>query len=114
MPRRSQARRISALPVAESDWQTTVVDTASRGGWMHYHTHDSRHSVAGFPDLTLVRVPEIIYAELKTETGTVSAAQRLWLDALAACGAEVYVWRPSDFAEVSARLLQTSTPRRTS
>lgn len=112
MPRRSQARA-SALPLPEADWQSTVVDTATRGGWLHYHTYNSKHSAPGFPDLVLVRVPEVVVAELKAEDGRVSADQQRWLDALAACGLEVYVWRPSDFAEVSARLLQTPTTRRT-
>jgi VRR-NUC domain-containing protein len=50
-------------------------------------------------DLTLVR-DRVVWVELKTETGKVSAAQREWLDALKAAGAEAYIWRPSDLERV--------------
>lgn len=62
-------------------------------GWRAYHTHDSRHSAAGFPDLVLVR-ERIVYAELKTTKGKLSPSQAAWMEALRAAGGEVYLWRP--------------------
>lgn len=96
-----------AVPVSEKDWQTSVIEIAGVGGWRHYHTHDSRRSAKGFPDLVLVR-ERVIYAELKSQVGRLREDQGPWLEALAAAGQEVYLWRPSDRAEVERVLL---TPR---
>lgn len=90
----------------EKDWQAEVVKAAKLGGWwLQYHTYNSKRSAKGFPDLVLVRAPELVVAELKTLRGKVSAEQQEWLDNLARCGVEVYVWRPSDLGEVYARLV---------
>ena len=47
-------------------------------------------------------VGRIIYAELKTDkpSSQLSDAQREWLLLLTDCGAETYVWRPSDYDRV--------------
>jgi hypothetical protein len=65
-------------------------------GWAAYHTHDSRRSQAGYPDIAAVRGSRLLYAELKSRTGVLTVEQRLWLDALWSAGAECYVWRPDD------------------
>ena len=52
-----------------------------------YHTRDSRRSPSGFPDLVCVGPGFVIYRELKTARGRVSAAQQRWLDALRDTGA---------------------------
>jgi hypothetical protein len=90
--------------VSERDWQQAVVDCARWNSWLCYHTHDSRRSTAGFPDLCLVRGAELLFVELKSEKGRISPAQRAWLDALEAAGAEVWVWRPSQERDAFARL----------
>lgn len=87
----------------ERQWQAIVMQTARALGWRVYHTHDSRGSVPGYPDLTLVR-ERIVFAELKTDTGRVSPAQKEWLAALEAAGVECYLWRPRDRQEVDAVL----------
>lgn len=93
------------LHQSERDFQRAVVDLATASRWtLCYHTLNSRGSASGFPDLVLVRVPELIFAELKTDKGRVSDAQHEWLRSLEACGVETYVWRPSDWATVEARL----------
>lgn len=89
--------------IRERDWQRTVVATARQLGWMTYHTHDSRRSDPGFPDLVMVR-ERVVFAELKTLTGKVSEEQLAWLGKLEAAGVEVYLWRPSDEREVLAVL----------
>jgi hypothetical protein len=82
----------------ERDWQTRVVDYARLRGWRSYHTHDSRRSVPGFPDLVLVRRGRCLFAELKSDTGRVSQAQHEWLADLADVpGLEVHLWRPGDW-----------------
>jgi hypothetical protein len=72
-------------------------------GWMSYHTLRSKGSASGFPDRVLVR-ERIVYAELKSEGGKLTAAQSGWLTALARAGAEVYLWRPSDTSEIDVIL----------
>lgn len=126
-----------SLPgIRECDFQDQVVQLAQLQGWRVYHPFDSRRSVAGFPDLTLVRGSELIFAELKTDTGRVRAEQLDWIDALRTVAAavenaagrlvgvpgadqpppavEVHIWRPSNFDEILARLRRraTTTDRR--
>jgi hypothetical protein len=85
--------------VNEKQFQQTVVTYAKYAGWdLVYHTHDSRRSEAGFPDLVMVRAADkrVIYRELKTETGKLTRAQKAWIDTLQAAGADADVWRPRD------------------
>jgi len=63
-------------------------------GLLRYHTHDARRSPKGFPDLVLCGPGGVLFRELKTQRGQVTAEQQQWLDALAAAGADVGVWRP--------------------
>ncbi len=85
--------------VTEKAFMQNVLDLARLTGWRCYHTHDSRRSAAGFPDLVMARDGRVLFAELKSEAGRVSPAQRDWLTALASC-AEVFVWRPSDWSQI--------------
>lgn len=94
----------------EREWQAQVVDAARLLGWRVYHTHDSRRSEPGWPDLALVR-DRLVMAELKTDTGRVSQAQSDWLAALRDAGVETYLWRPSDWDAVLATL-RTKQPAR--
>ena len=66
----------------EAQFQRTVTEYAALTGWLWYHTHDSRRSHAGFPDLCLVRGDRLIFAELKSERGRVRLEQEAWLQAL--------------------------------
>ena len=94
----------------EAAWQAQVIALAHLFGWRVAHfrpartVHGWRTPVAadgaGFPDLVLVG-PRVIFAELKSQRGRVSAAQRAWLDALSEAGVEAYLWRPSQFDEVA-------------
>jgi hypothetical protein len=95
---------LALRPISEKAFLAQVRQLAHLLGWLCYHTHDSRRSQPGFPDLTLVRGSRLLFAELKTDTGRVTAAQQQWLDALAAAGQEVYVWRPCDWAAIEAAL----------
>lgn len=102
-------RPLPALVPTEKEFQASVIELARVNGFRDYHTHNSRHSAAGFPDLVLVRGDRLIFAELKTERGRVSEAQRAWLDdltavALACSGVEVYIWRPSHWPHIARAL----------
>lgn len=98
--------------MTEREWQAQVVDAARLMGWRVYHTHDSRRSAPGWPDLALVR-DRLVMAELKTETGRVSPEQQQWLALLDAAGVETHLWRPSDLDEVLA-VLKRRNPSPTS
>lgn len=91
--------------MTEGELQRIVVQLAKLRGWITYHTYDSRRSDQGFPDLVMVR-ERVIYVELKQEAKSkkVSPVQQKWIDALRAAGAEVYVWRPSDWDTIALTL----------
>jgi hypothetical protein len=116
-------------PLREDDFQQQVIELARVYGWRVAHFRAAQTARgwrtpveadgAGFPDLVLVRAPEIIFAELKSARGTVSTDQRDWIAALSLVeegiaqrtGAppedrlvEVNVWRPADFDTIHARL----------
>lgn len=57
----------TTIPLTEKAFQQRVVDFARITGWLAYHTWDSRKSEKGYPDLTLVRHPRLVFAELKVE-----------------------------------------------
>lgn len=96
-----------ALPLhlyTERDWDHQLKQLCDQLGWtLNYHTLRSKGSRSGFPDRVLVR-DRLVAAELKTETGKPTDAQREWLDGLSAAGIETYLWRPSDLDE-AARVL---------
>jgi hypothetical protein len=115
------ARQMLDGSLSEFDWQSTVIDEATRLSWeLHYepgwywraiHSWLKDHPYAykymdrakrGWPDLTLwhTECQRLIFAELKTETGTVEKHQRERLETLWHAGAEVYVWRPRDRDQV--------------
>lgn len=88
-----------------------LIRLARRYDWLYYHTHDSRHSPRGFPDLLLAhptpgRGP--VYAwELKTNQGKLTMEQQLWLTALNGKTIDARLVRPADTAELM-RLLRES------
>ena len=59
-----------------------IRSAAQYGDWLVYHTHDSRRSERGFPDLVMVRLGECLAVEVKAKRGIVSAEQVAWIAAL--------------------------------
>jgi hypothetical protein len=96
-----------STPAQETEraFQSDVVRLARLYGYLCYHTFDSRRSGIGFPDLAMTDGKRILYVELKSATGKVSAPQKLWLSMLAHAGAEVYLWRPADLESIPEILL---------
>lgn len=105
--------RLAALNEWQADAARRMTEDALLGfvrgdcrllGLACYHTHDSRHSEAGFPDLVIagIRSRRLLFVELKRENGQVKPAQDVWLTTLSMCGGQVRVWRPSD--HVSGRI----------
>ena len=83
--------------ITEKEFMADLKKFAVMLGWKWYHPYLSIHSERGFPDVTLVKPPRLIYAELKSEKGKVTDNQQEWLDILSAIpGVEVYLWRPTD------------------
>lgn len=81
--------------MTERQLQDAIVEMARLLGWLAYHTFDSRHSAAGFPDLVLLRGHQLIFAELKSETGRLSPEQDAWIAALQDTRrVTVAVWMP--------------------
>lgn len=103
-----------ARNMAERTLQGRVEMLAKELGWLFYHTHDSRRSQAGFPDIVLAH-PEtgrLVVRELKTMKGTTSTEQDQWLAAFTAAGIDTGVWRPIDLLDetILTTLMTRSTP----
>ena len=89
------------LVISEKEWQGQVVELAQWLGYEHiYHTWNSVHSPAGFPDLIILDGKVMIVAELKREDGILSPEQYFWLVAFLEVTPAVYLWKPSDFESV--------------
>ena len=110
------AERAYALPAlvppapveeTEASFQSRILRLGRQHGWLCYHTRDSRGSAEGFPDLVMVR-ERIIFAELKTRTGKLTAEQERWLTMLSTTQSrvEVYCWRPAQWAVIEHRLTE--------
>lgn len=96
---------MNALPkLNEKQFQAQVVEAARLYGWWVYHTYDARKSEPGFPDLVLIRPPELLFWELKTDSGKLTTAQTAVLQKLIACGERAEVMRPSDWSRIEQRL----------
>jgi hypothetical protein len=96
----------------EDELLTRVLEYAKAGGWRAFHVRDSKRGVIqgpgaeGFPDLVLVGgSPErIVYRELKSEIGRLSADQKEWGRLLLEAGQDWAVWRPSDLPLIELEL----------
>jgi len=94
--------------ISEAELQAAVIDLAHFLGWRVAHFRPAltggRWSTpvsadgAGFPDLVMARNGEVVVAELKSEKGRISPAQKAWLLALGWSGnCRIFVWRPADW-----------------
>lgn len=104
--------------VIESEWrdktenvlQARIINIATESGWEHYHTHNSKNSPEGWPDLVLARMdeegnnPEVIIAELKRIGEQPTPKQLWWLQVLQLAGIEAYLWGPMDMPFIEKRL----------
>lgn len=105
-------RRMIARNMAEKTLQGRVELLARELGWLFYHTHDSRRSQAGFPDIVLAypATGRLVVRELKTMKGTLSTDQQQWLAAFTTAGIDTGVWRPIDLLDET--ILRTLTQTR--
>lgn len=91
-------RQMLGASMSEKQLQEHVIALARRLGWLAYHTHDSRRSEPGFPDLVLVR-EVVLYRELKAANGVLSPAQKTWLQGLSVAGCDAGLWRPAQLLD---------------
>lgn len=102
-------RQINTIPVTEKDFSKQVEDLLNLFGWRWCHfrpartEHGWRTALSGYPGfLDYIAVKDrLIIFELKSENGKVTKEQQEWLDALEACGQEVYLWRPGDIEDIA-------------
>ena len=101
----TNARAILDAEVKEKDFQADVRRYAELHGWKVAFTWSSKHSPSGWPDLFMARDGEVVTAELKTEAGKTTWAQRDWLRILAGTGkCRMFLWRPSSWRQIEAVL----------
>jgi hypothetical protein len=82
--------------MSEAALQSAVLELAAWYGIACYHTHDSRRSQPGYPDLTIAG-SRVIWRELKSGRGRLSPAQVEWGERLQLAGCDWAVWRPADW-----------------
>lgn len=113
--------------MTEIEFEQAVVDLAHTFGWrvagfrpartQHGWRTPVKYDGKGWPDLTMVHPSgRIIFAELKTDRGALSAEQAEWADTFVAAIAadrralgvpsmvEYHVWRPRDGDHIADRL----------
>lgn len=103
----------------EAEFQSAVIQAARYNGWRVHHTRTVQirpgvwatplQGDSGFPDLVLAHPDRgVIFAELKSARGRLSPEQDRWIRTLVACGAEAYVWRPTDMVTILNRLSRST------
>lgn len=92
------------------EFQEWLRQLAGVTNWLYYHTHQSKHSPAGFPDTVLVKqdgkgAARMIFAELKIGKREPTTEQVKWLMAAQRVpGVESYCWYPHQRDEIEAKL----------
>lgn len=87
----------------EKELQAMVVELCQRLGLLVYHTHDSRRSQPGFPDLVVVGPGGLEFWELKGDNGRTTPEQREWIEAIGRTGSYAGVFRPDDWDVMERR-----------
>ncbi len=82
--------------MSEDQLLQAVTELARILGLLAYHTRDSRRSAPGFPDLVLAGRGGVLFVELKSQGGQLSAHQQDWRYMLQAAGQRWRLWRPAD------------------
>jgi hypothetical protein len=95
--------------ISEKAFMAEVIRLAKRNGWRYFHPFDSRRSVAGFPDLVLLRGKTIIVAELKVGDNVLTTDQLDWLGAFTDAGVRAVIWYPGMFEEIGRILADAGT-----
>lgn len=98
--------------VTEAEFARNIADVAHMYGWVLAHFRPARTNHGwrtpvefdgkGFPDCVLVQpVRRLVwFRELKARGGKLEYSQQRWYDDLASAGANVDVWRPSQWDDI--------------
>lgn len=99
-------RRGAPSPITEKAFLAAIIRLARQNNYLYYHTHNSKRSPEGFPDLVLAKAgAPLLCIELKTDTGQVTPAQAAWWEVLrSTTGVVAEVWRPRDLDDIVERL----------
>jgi hypothetical protein len=110
VPRTVKGGVAARVEPTEREFMQQVFGIARDFGWSVYHPHLSKFGASGWPDLVLVKPPQLLFAELKTGSNKPTPSQQRWLDLLRAVpSVEVYLWRPSDMQHI-AEVLSRGKP----
>lgn len=100
---------VSRSAEREADFQARVMKIAKAHGYLCYHTHDSRKSQEGFPDLVLTKPGRLLFLELKSTT-KLDHDQETWLAVLGKSvpGVVAGCFYPEQYDEIVTLLTQTT------
>ena len=108
------ARAAGTPKQTEDQFQRAVIEYAQLLGYRVAHFRPGvtfkgwRTAVsadgAGFPDLVIAGHGRLIFAELKSASGKVSAEQQEWIEELRRCGQRAVVWRPACWESIVQEL----------
>jgi hypothetical protein len=85
-----------AAAMTEAQLEEAVRALCADLGVRRFHVRNSRGMAAGWPDDVLIGAQGILYRELKSEHGILSAEQREVGEAITRGRGNWRVWRPSD------------------
>jgi len=88
-------RLAAARAMTEAELQEQVRVMCAQLGLFHYHPHYSQRSTPGWPDSVIIGA-RVLFRELKSEQGTLTAEQRDVGERLTRAGQDWAVWRPRD------------------
>lgn len=97
--------------MSEANFTNTVIEMAMTFGWRvaHFRPAETKKGWRtamtghiGFPDLVLARHEQVMFVELKSDTGKMRPDQEAWAKAI---GPNFQVWRPGDLKKIE-RLLR--------
>lgn len=96
--RRPKSTAPYGAAMTETKLQGEVARYCRDNGALHYHTHRSDRSEAGFPDSVIVG-NYLMFRELKSdaEGARPTKDQRIWLGALTDAGYDAGLWYPEDW-----------------
>jgi hypothetical protein len=86
--------------MTEAELQSEIFALCKKYRLHVFHVTDARRTKGqvGYPDLTIAGT-RLIFAELKSDYGQLSAMQQNWKYRLRAAGQAFYVWYPRDLAD---------------
>lgn len=101
----------------EAECENTIIQTAKQFGWLVHgerpaYRQSGKFSNAikghvGWPDLVLMRPPQLLVIELKRPPNRTTPQQDRWLDAFRACGIDAEVIYVPDEMQQLCQMLAT-------